>query len=67
MTTSMSALDESPEPKTISRNGVICIFCGLPTQVVSSNPVFLLRCDACGKEAPYLAGDARVLSDLAST
>ena len=50
--------------------GVTCIFCGLPTPVHSHAPkqtevgrpqssthVSLVRCEICGKEAPYLSSE----------
>ena len=39
------------------RKGVICIFCGIPTPLPPGHDeragFSVLRCHACGKEAPY--------------
>jgi hypothetical protein len=56
--------DQNPE--TMTRREVICIFCGLATPVPVSSPrarashgarktsgILIVRCDVCGKEAPY--------------
>lgn len=53
--------------KTITRKEVTCIFCGLPTPVHAPGPgkfaghapssLSIVRCNLCGKEAPYRACD----------
>ena len=56
--------------RTTIRKGVTCIFCGLPTPVYapaqesvetrslsSRTHISLVRCEICGKEAPYLSSE----------
>jgi hypothetical protein len=53
--------------ESIIHKEVTCIFCGLPTPVpavgarkyASQNPssISIVRCNVCGKEAPYRACD----------
>jgi len=50
------------------RNSVVCLFCGLDTpapenRFVDDPRVFIIRCQRCGKEAPYSAKDAQDLAD----
>ena len=53
---------------TAAHSGVVCIFCGLPTPVQTcgegtsatlpprpNRRLSIIRCEICGKEAPYLA------------
>ena len=57
----------SRELDTITRKEVTCIFCGLPTPVPTSGDsrlsshvsprISIVRCNVCGKEAPYRACD----------
>ena len=66
----MEALQISQIPETEMHSGVVCIFCGLPTPVQTSREgtvatnvprnnhrVSIVRCDVCGKEAPYPANE----------
>jgi len=61
-------VDLSRDSEAPSHSGVTCIFCGLPTPVrVTSQKVLatypprpssrvsIVRCEICGKEAPYLS------------
>ena len=57
MQATIETIRTDPNQKAVARNGVICLFCGLPTPVEASHRIYLVRCHACGKEAPYLAGD----------
>lgn len=67
MGTSVQGDPVSQDSESIT-HGVTCIFCGLPTPVHTSSQkslggyypeasgrVTLVRCEVCGKEAPYLA------------
>jgi len=58
-------------------SGVTCIFCGLPTPVHASvqrgtgtNPsqptrhISLVRCEICGKEAPYLSCEVAEFAEV---
>ncbi len=62
------AVQTNERPDTATHNGVVCIFCGLPTPVQTSREgaattnatrsnhrVSIIRCEICGKEAPYPA------------
>jgi hypothetical protein len=63
----IEAVQTSQHPDTAAHNGVVCIFCGLPTPVRTSGEgtsatheprphrVSIVRCGICGKEAPYRA------------
>jgi hypothetical protein len=55
----------SQQPETQHWSGVVCMFCGRRTPLpVSTGPktsegrrVLILRCQVCGKEAPYQASE----------
>jgi hypothetical protein len=57
----------SHDVKRITHNEVACIYCGLPTPVPVSGSgqlashatprTSIIRCEVCGKEAPYRARD----------
>jgi hypothetical protein len=62
--------EQKPDLRTAICKGVTCIFCGLPTPVfapaqknaetrslLSRTHVSLVRCEICGKEAPYLSSE----------
>ena len=61
-------------PVTITCDEVACIFCGLPTPVPASSPskfanrsprhILIVRCRACGKEAPYRTCDLLEFDEL---
>jgi hypothetical protein len=64
----IEAVQTTEHPETATHNGVVCIFCGLPTPVQTSGEgtsathsprpnrrVSIVRCETCGKEAPYPA------------
>ena len=66
----MEALQVSQTPETATHSGVVCIFCGLPTPVQTCHKdtgttstsrdnrrVSIVRCEVCGKEAPYRADE----------
>jgi hypothetical protein len=68
MGATIEAIEVSQHPGTTTHSGVVCIFCGLPTPVQTAREgtfttdvfrldrrVSLVRCEVCGKEAPYLA------------
>jgi transcription elongation factor Elf1 len=47
---------------------VVCLFCGHHTPVLSvASVISLVRCRACGKEAPYLAGEIVTFQPLAKS
>jgi hypothetical protein len=68
----IEAVIADQNPDTMSRREVICIFCGLATPAPASGPrvgashvarktsgISIVRCDVCGKEAPYPPRDIR--------
>jgi hypothetical protein len=67
MAANSEAVILSQTRETITRKEVTCIFCGLPTPVPASSPskfashvprhISIVRCELCGKEAPYRARD----------
>jgi hypothetical protein len=60
--------------------GVVCLHCGLNTPVPSyvrrgdsalgakkmRPPITLIRCNECGREAPYLANEIVVLKNISN-
>jgi len=67
----------SQDFKAAAHSGVTCIFCGLPTPVRAteqkpaetcpSRPtshISIVRCEICGKEAPYLSGEVAEFGDV---
>jgi hypothetical protein len=60
--------------ENITPKEVACIFCGLPTPVPAWGPagfashvprrISIVRCMACGKEAPYRACDTFALGEM---
>jgi hypothetical protein len=67
MGANIEAVIVSRKFETVTRKEVTCIFCGLPTPVPASDPskfgshvpsrISIVRCNICGKEAPYRACD----------
>jgi ribosomal protein S14 len=66
MGTTIELVTALRKPETTTRKGVTCIFCGLATAIPASGPgkfashvprsnprVSIVRCEICGKEAPY--------------
>ena len=60
--------------EAISQKEVTCIFCGLPTPVPARGTskvgsllprhISIIRCEVCGKEAPYPTSDFIELSEM---
>lgn len=70
MGATIEAVGPMQHPEAATRSGVVCIFCGLPTPARASSEgtfathlprpitrVSLVRCEVCGKEAPYYADE----------
>jgi hypothetical protein len=67
MGTPIETISLSQNPERITHEEVTCIFCGLPTPVPASDPskfashvprhLSIVRCEVCGKEAPYRTCD----------
>jgi hypothetical protein len=66
MGATMEAVQPIQYPEIATHAGVVCIFCGLPTPVRTRRDgisathlpcprVAIVRCEVCGKEAPYVA------------
>jgi hypothetical protein len=61
-------------PEAIIQKEVTCIFCGLPTPVPAKETskvggrlpchISIIRCEVCGKEAPYPTSDFLELSEM---
>jgi hypothetical protein len=76
MYSNIEAVIVSQKLETITRKAVTCIFCGLPTLVPASSPskfashvpghISIVRCNLCGKEAPYRAGDTFEVDEMCS-
>lgn len=65
------------DPEETAHSGVTCIFCGLPTPAHApakktfeayppqpSRRVSLVRCEICGKEAPYLSSEVTEFGEV---
>jgi hypothetical protein len=67
MAANIEATMVSQKLEGMIRKQVNCIFCGLPTPVPIPGPgkfagcapssLLIIRCNQCGKEAPYRAGE----------
>jgi hypothetical protein len=68
MGATIEAVQVSQHSESATQSGVVCIFCGLPTPVQTAREgtfttdvfqldrrVSIVRCEVCGKEAPYPA------------
>lgn len=74
MGTPIETVSVSQYPDTITAEEVTCVFCGLPTPVpalgsstiASHVPrhIWIIRCEVCGKEAPYRACDIFEFGDV---
>jgi hypothetical protein len=77
MSASVQAVQLSQQPETETHSGVVCIFCGLPTPVQDSREgaaprdvlcpnrrVMLVRCEVCGKEAPYRSYEVSAFGEM---
>jgi hypothetical protein len=76
MGATIEAVIADQNPEIMTRSEVICIFCGLATPVPASGPrvrashvarktsgISIVRCDVCGKEAPYPPRDIREVKE----
>jgi hypothetical protein len=67
MGTPIESISLNQNPETVIRYEVTCLFCGLPTPVPVPGPltfachvprhISIVRCELCGKEAPYRTRD----------
>jgi hypothetical protein len=73
----IEAVQVNQHPETATHSGVVCIFCGLPTPVQTSGEgtsathaprpnrrVSIVRCEVCGKEAPYPAHEITEFGEM---
>jgi hypothetical protein len=73
----IEAFQVNQHPETATHSGVVCIFCGLPTPVHTSGEgtlathvpranhrVSIVRCEVCGKEAPYHAHEITEFGEI---
>jgi len=77
MGTIIEAVSVSRTIETITRKEVACIFCAQPTPVPAPCPskfashvprdISIVRCQVCGKEAPYPACDIFELGEICRT
>ena len=77
MTAAIEAVQLSQRPEAATHSGVICIFCGRPTPAPAScegtlaahvgrpnRRVSIVRCEVCGKEAPYLVHEITEFGEM---